>query len=75
MQNILEKTKHSGKLNALTQGTIHILECFYLILREFLSRLFTQFHNLGLVYNARKVNCSCVYSAYILKPVLSERNL
>ena len=23
-------------------------------------------------YNARKVNCSCVYSAYILKPVLSE---
>ena len=43
MQNILEKTKHSGKLNALTQGTIHILEFFYLILREFLSRLFT--HN------------------------------
>ena len=26
-------------------------------------------------YNARKVNCSCVYSAYILKPVLSRRNL
>ena len=26
-------------------------------------------------YNARKVNCSCVYSAYILKPVLSGRNL
>ena len=25
--------------------------------------------------NARKVNCSCVYSAYILKPVLSGRNL
>jgi len=25
--------------------------------------------------NARKVNCSCVHSAYILKPVLSERNL
>ena len=25
-------------------------------------------------YNARKVNCSCVYSAYILKPVLSGRN-
>ena len=24
---------------------------------------------------ARKVNCSCVYSAYILKPVLSGRNL
>ena len=24
--------------------------------------------------NARKVNCSCVYSAYILKPVLSGRN-
>ena len=22
-----------------------------------------------------KVNCSCVYSAYILKPVLSGRNL
>ena len=26
-------------------------------------------------YNARKVNCSCVYSAYILKPVLSGQNL
>jgi len=26
-------------------------------------------------YNARKVSCSCVYSAYILKPVLSGRNL
>ena len=26
-------------------------------------------------YDARKVNCSCVYSAYILKPVLSGRNL
>ena len=26
-------------------------------------------------YNERKVNCSCVYSAYILKPVLSGRNL
>jgi len=26
-------------------------------------------------YYARKVNCSCVYSAYILKPVLSGRNL
>ena len=26
-------------------------------------------------YNARKVNCSCVYSACILKPVLSGRNL
>ena len=25
-------------------------------------------------YNARKVDCSCVYSAYILKPVLSGRN-
>ena len=25
--------------------------------------------------NARRVNCSCVYSAYILKPVLSGRNL
>ena len=25
--------------------------------------------------NARKVNCSCLYSAYILKPVLSGRNL
>ena len=27
------------------------------------------------VYNARKVNCSCVYSAYNLKPVLSGRKL
>ena len=26
-------------------------------------------------YNARKVICSYVYSAYILKPVLSGRNL
>ena len=26
-------------------------------------------------YNARKVNCSCVYSAYILKLVLSGLNL
>ena len=26
-------------------------------------------------YNAEKVNCSCVYSAYISKPVLSGRNL
>ena len=26
-------------------------------------------------YNSRQVNCSCVYSAYILKPVLSGRNL
>ena len=25
--------------------------------------------------NARKVNCDCEYSAYTLKPVLSERNL
>ena len=25
--------------------------------------------------NARKVYCGCVYSAYILKPVLSGRNL
>ena len=25
--------------------------------------------------NARKDNCSCVYSAYILKPLLSGRNL
>ena len=25
--------------------------------------------------NVRKVNCGCVYSAYILKPVLSGRNL
>ena len=25
--------------------------------------------------NARKVNCGCVYSAYILKPVRSGRNL
>ena len=25
--------------------------------------------------NVRKVNCSFVYSAYILKPVLSGRNL
>ena len=24
---------------------------------------------------ARKVNCGCVYSVYILKPVLSGRNL
>ena len=24
---------------------------------------------------ARKINCCCVYSAYILKPVLSGRNL
>ena len=26
-------------------------------------------------FNARKVNCSSVYSAYILKPVLSGRSL
>ena len=26
-------------------------------------------------YNVRKVNCSCVYSAYTLKPVLSGRKL
>ena len=26
-------------------------------------------------YNARKVNCSCVFSGYILKPVLSGWNL
>ena len=26
-------------------------------------------------YNARKVNCSCVFSAYKLKPVLPGRNL
>ena len=26
-------------------------------------------------YNARKVNCGRVYSEYILKPVLSGRNL
>ena len=26
-------------------------------------------------YNVRKVNYGCVYSAYILKPVLSGRNL
>ena len=26
-------------------------------------------------FGARKVNCSCVYSAYILKPVLSGLNL
>ena len=26
-------------------------------------------------YNARKVHCSCVCSAYILKPVLAGRNL
>ena len=26
-------------------------------------------------YNTRKVNCSCVYSAYIFKPVFSGRNL
>ena len=32
-------------------------------------------HILQQGYNARKVNCSCVYSAYILKPVLSWRNL
>ena len=25
--------------------------------------------------NARKVNCGCVYSAYILIPVFSGRNL
>ena len=39
--------------------------------------LFFLYYLLILVYNpqccnARKVNCSCVYSAYILKPVLSE---
>ena len=35
------------------------------------------FHNvwLGQGCNVRKVNCGCVYSAYILKPVLSGRNL
>ena len=32
-------------------------------------------HTLHQGYNARKVNCSCVYSAFILKPVLSGRNL
>ena len=26
-------------------------------------------------YNERKFDCNCVYSAYILKPVLSGRNL
>ena len=26
-------------------------------------------------YNARKASCSCVYSVYILKPVLYRRNL
>ena len=26
-------------------------------------------------FNTRKVDCSCVYAAYILKPVLSGRNL
>ena len=38
----------------------------------------TIFRNKDIVlqgYNARKVNCGCVYSAYILKPVLSGRNL
>ena len=37
------------------------------------GRLSIVYQNQG--YNARKVNCSCVYSAYILKPVLSGRNL
>ena len=32
-------------------------------------------YTLGQVYNARKVNFSCVYSAYIMKLVLSGRNL
>ena len=34
--------------------------------------------NIDMLYqgtNARKVNCGRVYSAYILKPVLSGRNL
>ena len=30
-------------------------------------------HGEGQDYNARKVNCSSVYSAYILKPVLTGR--
>ena len=40
------------------------------------SHLFTEsYENYHQGYNARKVNCSCVYSAYILKPVLSGPNL
>ena len=39
--------------------------CFLLNKKEALSQ----------GYNVRKVICSCVYSAYTLKPVLSGRNL
>ena len=32
-------------------------------------------HDINQGCNVRKVNCGCVYSAYILKPVLSGWNL
>ena len=50
------------------------LKCNYI---QWESHLVTESYNESYHqgYNARKVNCSCVYSAYILKPVLSGRNL
>ena len=49
-----------------TRGYVHIIlwVCFTTVKAELTQG-----------YNARKVNCSCVYSAYILKPVLSGRFL
>ena len=39
------------------------------------KKMFWKKDAIGQGCNARKVNCSCVYSAYILKIVLPGRNL
>ena len=50
------------------------LEMSYLMILQKKKFLFAENREYKQGYNARKVNCGGVYSAYILKPVLSGRN-
>ena len=58
------------------QGMINdlVLKCITATMFTFLFLTFSD-HAKPQSTNARKVNCGRVYSAYILKPVLSGRNL
>ena len=59
------------KSNGTMLNYDNFLHCFFSIFRKSLSKEITIYQEC----NARKVNCGRVYSAYILKPVLSGRNL
>ena len=60
-------------LTSLKSDVVDIFQTNYIARSEF--EITKDYMDCKQGCNVRKVNCGCVYSAYILKPVLSGRNL